>query len=312
MKTKRVILMGGLGNQLFQYAFAMHLSGHQNTTILLDQNLGTIRRNRMNQPELDGFGLSNRVGINDAKSSTILVKRIVGLLIRSHLKPNSIGILAFNRIISLFAKIILSIHFKTNIKLYVATDAGMNTNQIKDKNLFIGYFQSYRYSNSSDEYSELKKIAIRNLGVGYSYLESKARDEMPLVVHVRLTDYRVEEKFGIPSLEYYRIAIERQWETRRYRKIWLFSDDPEASLEFVPENYREFISNLDVKELDSSQTLNAMRLGHGYVLANSTFSWWSAYLSHTTEPIIMYPIPWFKGMPDPNDMFPEVWVPIPR
>ena len=312
MKTKRVVLMGGLGNQLFQYAFAMHLSSNQDTTILLDQNLGTIRRNHKNQPELDGFKLINGIRINDAKLSSVLVERIVGLLIRSHLKPDSVGIRAFNCVISLFAKIILSLYFKTNIKLYVAADAGMNSAQIRDNNLFIGYFQSYRYSNSNNGYSELKKIAIRNLGIGYSQLEKKAQVEKPLVVHVRLTDYRVEEKFGIPSLGYYRNAIERQWETHRYRKIWLFSDDPKASLDFVPEKYRKFISNLDIEKLDSAQTLNVMRLGHGYVLANSTFSWWSAYLSYTTEPIVMYPNPWFKGMPDPNDMFPEVWVPIPR
>ena len=234
MKTKRVVLMGGLGNQLFQYAFAMHLSGNQNTAIILDQNLGTIRRNRINQPELDGFELSSGVSINDAKSPSILAKRIVGLLIRSHLKPCSTRNRAFNFMISIFAKVILSSHFKTNIKLYVATDAGMSAAKIKDKNLFIGYFQSYRYSNSNSEYSELKNIAIRNLGVEYSQLETKAQHERPLVVHVRLTDYRVEEKFGIPSLEYYRIAIERQWETCRYRKIWLFSDDPKAALEFIP------------------------------------------------------------------------------
>ena len=50
MKTKRVILMGGLGNQLFQYALAMRLCSDKDSEIILDQNLGTLRLNKQGQP----------------------------------------------------------------------------------------------------------------------------------------------------------------------------------------------------------------------------------------------------------------------
>ncbi len=305
--------MGGLGNQLFQYALALRLSKDKSSRILLDQNLGTLRLNQEGQPELDGFLLSNSIDIAEVSLTPKLLKRVVGLLIRTRLNSKSFYESMLSILLRLLGKIILSVYFKENIKLFVAQDAGWNSSvELNRKNLFIGYFQTYRYSDLDNELEELKKILPRVLGKGYLELVTKAQREQPLVVHVRLTDYRVEEKFGIPSLEYYRKAIEMQWETNKYKKIWLFSDDFEASVDFIPEDFRKYVSNVTHEELDSVQTMNAMRLGHGFVLGNSTFSWWAAYLSQHVNPVIIYPDPWFLAMPNPKEMWPVSWVSIPR
>lgn len=313
MKTKRVILMGGLGNQLFQYALAMRLCSDKDSKIILDQNLGTLRFNKQGQPELEGFLLSDSIALDETRLTPKLPKRVVGLLIRAHLNIKLPYTYLSNSFLRLFAKIVLSIYFKENIKIFVAQDAGMNSSfEMNSKNLFIGYFQTYRYSDSEQEYLELKSITPKDFGLTYLELATRAQVEQPLVVHVRLTDYRVEEKFGVPSFEYYRQAIEMHWQTNRYKKIWLFSDDSESSLYFIPEEFRKYVVELTDEELDSVQTLNVMRLGHGFVLGNSTFSWWAAYLSKNVNPLVIFPSPWFTGMPDPKEMWPISWVPIPR
>jgi len=57
----------------------------------------------------------------------------------------------------------------------------------------------------------------------------------------------------------------------------------------------------------SASTLEAMRFGRGYVIANSTFSWWGAYLSHTDHAEVIAPDPWFQGMDSPDSLIPRNW-----
>jgi hypothetical protein len=137
-------------------------------------------------------------------------------------------------------------------------------------------------------------------------------NEKPLIVHVRLSDYRVEDNFGIPSKSYYSSAINNQIQMGSYKKIWLFSDEPKEAIAFIPEDYLDLIRNISLEVTDPICTLQVMRLGHGYVIANSTFSWWGAYLSRSENPNVIYPKPWFQGMPDPIELCPPSWKPFSR
>jgi hypothetical protein len=52
-----------------------------------------------------------------------------------------------------------------------------------------------------------------------------------------------------------------------------------------------------------------MRLGHGFVIANSSFSFWGAMLANRSEDIdVVAPEPWFSGMPEPRDLIPPNWL----
>jgi len=54
-------------------------------------------------------------------------------------------------------------------------------------------------------------------------------------------------------------------------------------------------------------TFEIMRLGYGYVIANSTFSWWAAYLSRNLNSSVVSPDPWFTGIPEPTYLIPKGW-----
>jgi hypothetical protein len=151
------------------------------------------------------------------------------------------------------------------------------------------------------------KARIQNIGPELKKLNLVAEVEMPLIVHCRFGDYLLENDFGIPSREYYQAAITSLLNKKIYKSIWVFSDDLTRAQEkidsknLLPIRWISTVDNSDVS------TFQAMRLGRGYVIANSTFSWWAAYLSLNPIADVVAPNPWFMGMEDPVNLIPPTW-----
>ena len=99
--------------------------------------------------------------------------------------------------------------------------------------------------------------------------------------------------------------------TNLYDSIWLFSDEFEKALSFIPEKYLDIVKCVSEAQKSSAATLEIMRFGVGYIIGNSTFSWWGATLSHSLYPKVIAPEPWFKGMREPKDIIPTDWLRIP-
>ena len=59
--------------------------------------------------------------------------------------------------------------------------------------------------------------------------------------------------------------------------------------------------------MSAAETLQTMRLCHGYVIGNSSFSWWGAKLSFQENPPVISPSKWFLGQPDPAGLIPDDW-----
>lgn len=305
--------MGGLGNQLFQYAFALSLSERSGQEVVIDPNFAAIRLNETGAPELSKYNLSPNVILAEQTSYPVLIKKMVGLGIRlglSHEKAlNKYTLILVNRILELF----LSVYFKDIVKVVFGRDNGFDESYSrKQYSSYFGYFQSHIFSSSPSVRNCLNILKPRIGSAVVDSFRDKAQIDAPLVVHIRLTDYRDESNFGIPSKDYYEKGITNQIQTGRYRKIWLFSDEPNEAPGFIPEKYRAIVENVSSLDLGTIETLEIMRLGYGYVIANSSFSWWGAYLSKKSDARIIYPDPWFSGMPTPHHLCPPEWVPLTR
>jgi hypothetical protein len=141
-------------------------------------------------------------------------------------------------------------------------------------------------------------------------LEKIAKVVKPIVVHIRLGDYLMEESFGIPSSSYYQKGIQRLTENKSETPIWLFSNDPGEAIKLISESDLARVFTVPPQGLSSAETLELMRLGSAYVIANSTFSWWGAMLSYNTNSEVVSPIPWFKSGIAPKTIHPDLWTQV--
>ena len=82
-------------------------------------------------------------------------------------------------------------------------------------------------------------------------------------------------------------------------------------MDFIPEAYRNMVRFVDDKNISSADLLQVMTLGHGFIIANSTFSWWGASLSENGRNRVVAPDKWFNLMDEPLDLIPSNWMRLP-
>jgi hypothetical protein len=138
-------------------------------------------------------------------------------------------------------------------------------------------------------------------------LRDIATIEKPLVVHVRLGDYKDAPNLGVLSDQYYKENIKEVMSKGKCSRIWLFSDETNLAIKIIPSEYLSNVRVIDVVDNSASSTLEAMRLGKSYIIANSTFSWWAAFLKFDTSAEVICPNPWFKLAKAPRGLIPDTW-----
>jgi hypothetical protein len=172
----------------------------------------------------------------------------------------------------------------------------------------IGYFQSYRYASNPKVYAALQGLELPNKSLKLQERIAESKQVLPLLVHMRFGDYLSEKGFGVVSPKYYRDAIKLAVSTNQVRQIWLFSDDLEIALSYIPDEYVSLVKSFSGEEFSTSETFELMRYAGSYVIANSTFSWWAAFLSKTDSPLVICPSPWFRKSGEPNELIPPNWI----
>ena len=305
-----IYLTGGLGNQLFQYSHGKFLSALSGYDLKIDSYLGKPRLNKDGRPEI-----VNLIGYTSefiqSRFEISLFRKISGFRLRNALKPKPFEknhlIMFFITTLSEFA---MSIYFKDFVKIYASSDIGFSDfTPSKRKGIFpIGYFQSYKYFAESN-IKEVVKIRMKN----FSFFEEFnliAREVQPLIVHVRLGDYKVEKTFGLLQKSYYSDAIELALGKADFREIWLFSDEISHAREYIPSKYHHMIREVGDQRWSTSENLAIMSLGKGFIISNSTFSWWAAQLSDKPD-LVVAPSPWFKLEKEPQNLIPENWIRLP-
>jgi hypothetical protein len=156
----------------------------------------------------------------------------------------------------------------------------------------------------------LRKIKPRSPGQELRSYIALAEVENPIVVHVRLGDYLNEEKFGILPKSYFLHNLERLMSNFPDSKVWVFSDDLASAAEYFQSIEKSKVRL--VPEIDSCpvSTLELMRHGAAHLISNSSFGWWGAFLRYRENGIVICPKPWFKNLPDPQDLVPPNWISV--
>lgn len=289
-----VKLMGGLGNQLFQYAAARSLAHRHNTALKLDISCFDIRQagDVQRKFELDNFcitaekaskwELTTRSGIG----ATVLRKTLAGALQRFY------GYEGY-----------CENGFRFDDRMHSLPD-----------NVYLqGYMQSERYFVDITglirrEFTVKTPLTGNNL----KFSEEIAGNDS-VAVHVRRGDYvtsdHVKAVHGVCGLEYYLGAVEKLLHHVENPHFFVFSDDPEwaaGNLKFHhPTRY--VCHNGGVAHED----LRLMSLCRHHIIANSSFSWWGAWLSANPGKVVIAPLKWFNDKSfDTSDLIPESWIRI--
>jgi glycosyltransferase involved in cell wall biosynthesis len=295
-RVTSIFLQGGLGNNLFQISAANSLNPQKIRFVLWKEDASRI------QPIIEKFSSKKNCETFILRSS--FIRRILNLGLRNSIKNYGQKPVKFQTLVEIFLCAYFSFAFREMTKVKFGEDVGWS--QIENKNrhyLLVGYFQSYKYLTWPSDLLEISQL----LPPPTEEMSLQAIQDCPLVVHVRLGDYRDEPKFGIPSHSYYKNAIEKMMNTGEFKKIWLFSDEPEAALDFIPLNFWQCVQAEKFNHLGSMSTLSTMNLGSGFVIGNSTFGWWGAFLAKIRSAPVIVPEQWFRSITDPVDLIPVKW-----
>lgn len=181
---------------------------------------------------------------------------------------------------------------------------------------FKGFYQSERF------FADVRDEVCRAFTFNLDLINPTTREMMGRIdgkkascsIHVRRGDYLKpqywENAGSVCGLDYYRNAIARVRALCPDVYFFIFSDDPEWVRENLPFTGEEGEYINWNKGEDSWQDMMLMSRCRLHIICNSTFSWWGAYLSGHSENVVLAPERWFRHTETPY-IYPEGWIKIP-
>lgn len=188
----------------------------------------------------------------------------------------------------------------------------------RDPAYLTGYFQSEKYFADIEEevrqafcFSERiwEGIPSQLLERIRSY-EQQIKTAMAVSVHIRRGDYLQNEEAygGICTEQYYKTAIEYVRKRQQDASFFVFTNDPDYAGEWILKNFGQekerFVLIEGTQEENGYLDLYLMSLCRHHILANSSFSWWGAYLNPSREKMVIVPHKWF-GNQECRDIYME-------
>lgn len=302
-QTSFVSLTGGLGNQLFQLAEGL---SRQNSKVVLISSLGKPRTTN-GKPDLVHFDLQGISEYRQLPEASLLTRKAAGFLLRMGLDSKTIGKVRIVRAtMVLLGQTLISLHVRRWVVVKVCQGIGFSEIKPSDQEILIGYFQHSSHSNESQVRSKLMRLAPVNHSARLLELIEKAKRELPIFLHYRFTDYLSQAHFGNLSQSYYVKALQHL--DIRKRKIWVFTDDLNVCKSRFPIELSQQTYFVDDSGLHATEVLHLFRHGSDYIIANSSFSFWGAYLRFNSEARVISPSPWFKKHGEPYKLIPDNWI----
>lgn len=289
-----VQLIGGLGNQMFQYALGRCLAISRRDRLFLHPGAlhSSSRIGNATQPSARSFGLD---AFTIAADITTIEK------LQSE---------------------------RANV-IWTVTESGFGffpevlTECRNHRNLgLVGWWQSEKYflENAEIIRNDFQFKASYNSPYPAS-LASEIAQLDSVCVHVRRTDVlKTENPKGPVELDYYARAIEAMRERTPAAHAFIFSDDITWCKEQLSLSLpTTFVSSETPDQLHPADDLYLMSLCRHFVIANSTYSWWAAWLGNAPEKVVIAPRKWYRT-DDPAakgdsyltsaDLIPSTWIRI--
>jgi hypothetical protein len=270
-----VTLMGGLGNQLFEYAFARSLSIKYQKDLKID--LSFLKRKDL--------------GLN-------FVYRNYDLDLFHTIEDFKIGYESFIRIDET--------HF------HYSRDIVDSISNFSSSNLILnGYWQSPKYfhgfeSDIKSEFQFKKKIENSNDEL-IKKMHQKIQNENSIMVSVRRTDYLNSNFHALVGIDYFESAIEEMKSKVDNPHFFIFSDDIPWCHQNLKIDNSIFVDHSYSGE-KFGYYLQLMSSCKNFIIPNSTFAWWSAWLCENENKIIISPKKWtIDDSIDTTDLIPKYW-----
>jgi hypothetical protein len=300
---EEVLLVGGLGNQLFQYAYALSLKS-QGLNVSLTYNQKLTKLDSSGRPHLLSYQIVDGIRVHKEESPHVIAIKIRNLILRL----NSISSNKERPYRDLFTKVLAKLYYRLT-KVQICVENQFNRlGEVTTKRIHLGYFQNLNYVDSKKVKSHLKLISLEKKPEILKYYSLEAAEQRPLVIHIRAGDYMSDDKIGVLPLEYFTEAIASALENQMYGALWFFSDSPEyfknsfGAWNQIPQYW------IDPPDTTPAELLEIMKLGSGFIISNSTFSWWAAFLAKQEIVKVYAPAKWFKNLTQPEKICPPAWV----
>ncbi len=288
-------LSSGLGNQLFQYALGRNLAIKNNTNLKL---YFSSREDTARHYALDVFNIAGQnivkkdwrdIGLPDMEKRNFFSK-LSRLIIRWREQKKTIN----------DRKIILepSFNFCPNIL------------KAKDNCYLSGNWQSEKYFIESEDIIR-KDLTLKNeLSNLSKQWIGKIESCASVSLHIRRGDYvsnpKTNQFHGTCDLAYYQRAISAIAKKINNPEFFIFSDDIEWAKNNLKIDYPiYFVSDKNIP--DYEELIIMSKCKHN-IIANSSFSWWGAWLNNNPEKIVIAPQKWFNAPTDTSDLIPEKWI----
>ena len=282
----RVVKMkGGLGNQMFQYAFYKSLKlKNEKVFFNLEHYRSTKEHNGLEIEKIFNIKLKT-----DTKIEWLLKKNWLTNLIRSIMKKIKI------------------------MKIYSIPDIVYDEKILKSPEkivVYSGYWQSEKYFKEIE--NEIRKVfSFPELDGKNKEIEKKIVNEESIAIHVRRGDYINHPTLGgLVTSEYYTKAMEYMERCIQNPKYYIFSDEIEWCKKELDLEGREVVFINHNKGEESYKDIQLMSLCKHNIIPNSSFSWWGAWLNRNPKKVVIAPKRWFTKESGYRytDIVPESWI----
>jgi hypothetical protein len=290
-----VRLAGGLGNQMFQYAAGRAHSLRRGVPLKLD--LSWFQGQTSRRFNLDCFRIA---------AISLSAEESIALLASFHA--------------NWFRKILLRIKQFSSWRsdpLYVVERNSRFDRRVVGApgNVYlVGFWQSEKYFKDATNVIR-EDLSFKEPAVGRNAdLVQRIQDCCSVAVHVRRGDYiansNAYQVHGVCSPEYYSKATKRIRGAFPQSVFFVFSDDPVWTQSHLPVSHPVFYLNHNRVE-QAWEDLRLMTHCRHHIIANSSFSWWGAWLATEPNKTVIAPKRWFADPKrDDRDIIPSSWVRI--